>query len=94
MSSAIKKPFRVYVYDNIPFVWLSDGYHFIEAHFTKEAINDFRKNHTTIKFSSLKDKMLLITKWKVIMKYEDSRKCYTSYQNISIQLVVEQFRPI
>lgn len=70
---------RVYVHENIPFVWLCDGYHYIEAHFTKDAINDFRKNHTTVKFSNLREKILILTRWRLIMKHEDSKTSYTSY---------------
>jgi Telomere-binding protein beta subunit (TEBP beta) len=84
---------RVYVHEIIPHIWLSDGYHFIEGHFTKDAINDFRKNYN-IKFSNLREKILIVTKWRLVMKYEDSRQSYTSYQNLSVHLVVENFRPL
>jgi hypothetical protein len=39
----LKKSTRLFIYDLIPYVWLSDGHHFIEAHFSKESIIDFRK---------------------------------------------------
>lgn len=90
----LRRQMRVYVHDNIPHLWLCDGYHYMEAQFTKEAINDFRKNYSTIKFSSLRDKLLILTRWHLVMKHEDSRKSFTSYQNVTIQLVVEQFRPL
>ena len=57
-------------------------------------MNDFRKNHTTLKFSSLRQQMLFVTKWRLVAKHEDSRQVYTSYQNFSVQLIVEQFRPL
>ena len=65
MPIAIKKPMRVFIQDNIPFIWVSDGYHFIEVLFTKDAINEYRKNYNHIKFSSLKDKILFVGKWSI-----------------------------
>ena len=94
ISPELKKPMRIYVHDTIPHIWLSDGYHFIECHFTKDAINDFRKNHSNVKFAGLRDKILVVTKWRLIKKYEDSKKSWTSYQNLSVHLVVENFRPL
>jgi Shelterin complex subunit, TPP1/ACD len=74
-----KRPIRVYVHENIPKVWLSDGHQYLEARFTKDAMNDFRKNHSTTKFSGLKDKMMLLSRWRLAMSYEDSRLSQTSY---------------
>jgi hypothetical protein len=64
---------RLFVQEDIPSNWLSDGKQFIEGLFTKDAINDFRKNYSNVKFSNLRDKILVVTKWKLITKYEDSR---------------------
>ena len=79
ISSELKKPMRIYVHDNIPHIWLSDGYHYLEGHFTKDAINDFRKNHSNTKFTSLRDKILVVSKWRLFKRYEDSKKALTSY---------------
>jgi len=76
---ALKKSTRLYVHDYIPYVWLSDGYHLIEAYFTKESINEFRKNYSHMKFSALRDKILYINKWSLKVKPVSSRECLTSY---------------
>jgi hypothetical protein len=94
VSSHLKKPMRLFMQEYIPVIQLSDGKHSIEGHFTKEAINNFHKNYFTVKFSKLRDRILLVTKWRLITRYEDSRLSYSSYQNISIHLVVENFRPM
>lgn len=60
-------------------MWVSDGYHFIEAHFTKESISEFRKNYSHMKFSSLRDKIIYISKWSLRVKALSSKECYTSY---------------
>ncbi len=89
-----KQNMRVYIHDNIPYIWLCDGHNFIEAHFTKEAINEFRKTYNTMKFSYLKDKMLILTRWHLRTSFEDSSELFTSFQNVSVQIVVESFRPL
>jgi hypothetical protein len=73
VSSHLKKQMRLFVQEDIPTIMLSDGKHFIESHFTKDAINDFRKNYSNIKFSNLREKILVVTKWRLITRYEDSR---------------------
>ena len=75
----LRNSMRVCVWENIPNMFVCDGYHFMEAVFTKEAVNEFRKNSPHIKFSSLKDKMLLLSKWSLKVKATNSRKNYTSY---------------
>jgi hypothetical protein len=85
---------RMLVQDNIPYVWLSDGYHYIEALFTKEAINEFRKNYSHVKFNLLRDKIIFVSKWSLKVREIDSRKNYTSYQNIQVQMIIEHFKPV
>jgi hypothetical protein len=75
-------------------VYLSDGFNFIEAQFTKESINDFRKNYSHLRFSALKQKMVMISKWHLKFQYKNSKECFNSYQNISVIFVVEHFKPI
>lgn len=79
VSSHLKKQMRLFMQEDIPKICLSDGKHYIESHFTKDAINDFRKNYSNIKFSILREKILVVTKWKLVTKYEDSRTSYCSY---------------
>lgn len=31
VPAQLKKPLRLYVHENIPSVWLSDGFHYLEA---------------------------------------------------------------
>lgn len=61
----LRKSLRLFVIDNIPYMWLSDGFHFIEALFTKDAVNEFRKNYPHVKFSGLRDKILFVNKWSL-----------------------------
>lgn len=47
----MRKTMRVCVQENIVCMWVSDGFHFIEAVFTKDAVNEFRKTYQHVKFS-------------------------------------------
>lgn len=75
-------------------MWLSDGFHFIEAVFSKESVNEFRKNYSHMKFAALRDKIIYINKWTLKAKGVNSRENYTSYQNITFYLVIDSFKPI
>jgi len=72
--SQFKRPMRLIMNENIPMVTLSDGFFYVEALFTKESINDFRKNYSHLKFSNLRDKILYVKKWSLHLKQRDSAK--------------------
>jgi hypothetical protein len=58
-----KKPIKLFFYDTIPMVQLGDGFSYIEAVFTKEAVNSFRKNFSHLRFGKMRDRLLKLTKW-------------------------------
>jgi hypothetical protein len=60
-----KKPLTLYFHDLIPMVQLGDGFHFIEAVFLKEAVNNFRKNYSHLKMSSMTNRLVKLTKWSL-----------------------------
>jgi hypothetical protein len=88
------KPFRAYVHENIPMVMLGDGFHFMEVEFTKEAMNIFQKENNHVTFNNLRDRILYIVQWSLKLVFRDSYTTLNSYQNLSIVLVVERFKPI
>ena len=63
-----KRPMRLIMQENIPLILLSDGFNYIEALFTKAAINDFRKNFSHLKFSNLRDKIIYVKKWSLMLR--------------------------
>ena len=75
-------------------VQLSDGYFYIESIFTKEAINDFRKNFSHLKFSNLRDKIIYVKKWSLHLRQRSSDKFHCTHNNLTVLLSVEQFRLI
>ena len=92
--SQFKRPMRLIVQENIPMVLLSDGFTYIEALFTKEAINDFRKNFSHLKFSNLRDKIIYVKKWSLMLRQRTSEKYHCTHDNLTVILSVEQFRLI
>ena len=60
-------------------MWISDGFNFIEAFFTKDSVNEFRKQYSQMKFSNLRDKILYLNKYRLYVKSVNSRDCFTSY---------------
>ena len=72
---------------------VSDGHNFIEAVFSKESMNEFRKHFSHVKFSNLRDKVIEVSKWSLQVENVNSRQIFNSHQNISIKLIIEQFVP-
>jgi hypothetical protein len=75
-------------------VMLGDGFHFIETEFKKEAINSFKKEFGHLSFNQLRDRMLYIDAWELKLVFRDSYQTLNSYNNLSILLVIEHFKPI
>ena len=92
--SEYKRPMRLIMSENIPMVCLGDGFTFVEAHFTKEAINEFRKNFSHMRFSSLRDKILYVQRWSLHLRQRDGNKHLCAYNNLAVMIFVEQFKPI
>jgi hypothetical protein len=88
------KPIRLFMSENIPMVYLSDGYHFIEAQFTKGAISRFRKDFNHLKFSQLRDKILYLNKWRMEIRSCNSETCFNSHQNLTLVIIVDHFKCI
>lgn len=88
-----KKSVPMYFHEMVPMVQLGDGFHFIEAVFTKEAVNSFRKNYAHLKLSEMRDRRLLLTKWAFQLRQRPSTSCFNSYLNLAVYLIVYDFRP-
>ena len=91
MPLALKKDMTVIITEILPVIIVSDSNNFMEAVFTKEAINEFRRNWSHLKFSTLRDKAIHVTKWRLQVDFVDSNKVYHSYHNVTIRLVIEHF---
>ena len=94
MPPALKRNMRLVIIEIIPQILVSDGHNFIEAIFSKESINEFRRYFSHIKFSNLRDKVIYVSKWSLQIDSVDSTVEFNSYCNFTVRLVVEQVKPI
>jgi len=67
-AEELRQPMRLFVYETLPYLWLSDGFHYIEAHFTKESLNEFRKTNSTFKFTNLRDRIVFVYRWHLELR--------------------------
>ena len=88
------RPMKLFMQENIPSISVSDRFYNMEAVFTKECINDFRKNFSHLKFSHLRSRILYVQKWSFQLRHCNSRTEYQSWKNLQVFLVVEQFKVI
>lgn len=91
MPKALRSDMTVIIIEILPEILISDSHNFMEAIFTKESINDFRRNYGNMKFSGLRDKAIQVSKWRLQIDFVDSNKVFNSYNNMTIKLVIEQF---
>lgn len=75
--------------ENIPSIVMNDGFTIIDALFSKDAINDFRKNWSHLKFSHLRDKIIYVQKWSLQLRQRDSAKQHLTYNNLTVFLSIE-----
>ena len=84
------KPYLCIV-EILPSIVVSDGYSTIEAIFTKESINEFRRSHGAMSFSKLRDRIILVNQWSLQVDAVDSMRYFHSCHNMTVRLVIEQF---
>lgn len=58
MPNALKRDLTVIIIEILPVILVSDSHNFLEAIFTKESINEFRRNYSHLKFSNLRDRAI------------------------------------
>jgi hypothetical protein len=65
VHTELRKGMRLLIHETIPYIWLSDGFNFIETHFTKDSMKEFRNNFSHVKFSSLREKIIYVSRWSL-----------------------------
>lgn len=78
----------------VPHIQLGDGYYLIEAVFTKEAVNSFRKNFSHLSLTAMHGRILKLTKWRFELRQRDKETCYNSYNNLAVYLIIQEFQPL
>jgi hypothetical protein len=91
VAAKYRSAIKCFVKESSPNFLITDGVFFISGHFTKEALEKFSKKHPTYKMEALKGFLIDILKWHLELALVDSTKSFTSYANLELRLVIQEF---
>lgn len=92
VSKDLKKPLKTYVKESYPYFLVTDGYFFVQAYFTKDAVADFKSKFGNVNITDLHDRVIVINSWTLEMRKVNSAEVFTSYGNLEIRLIVTSFK--
>ena len=92
VSKDLKKPLKTYVKESYPFFLVTDGFFFVQAYFTKDAVAEFKSKFNNVNIVDLHDKVIVLNSWSLEMRRVNSADTFTSYGNLEIRLVVHSFK--
>jgi hypothetical protein len=93
VSKDLKKPLKTYVKESYPFFLITDGYFFVQAYFTKEAVAEFKQKFANVNITELHDRVIVLNTWSLEMRRVNSAETFTSYGNLEVRLIVHSFKP-
>lgn len=93
VSKDLKKPLKTYVKESYPYFLVTDGFFFVQAYFTKEAVAEFKSKFANVNITDLHDRVIVLNNWSLEMRRVNSADLFTSYANLEIRLVVHSFKP-
>jgi hypothetical protein len=93
VNKDLKRPLKCYVKESYPYFLVTDGYFFVQAHFTKEAVAEFRSKFANVNITDLHDRVIVLNNWALEMRTTNSADVFTSYANLEVRLVVNSFKP-
>ena len=93
VNANYKKPLKCFVKEAFPHFLISDGFFFLPAYFTKEAVSEFKSKFGNVNITDLRDKVIVVNSWHLEMKRVNSSEVWTSYANLEARLVVTSFKP-
>jgi len=72
---------------------ITDGYFFVPAYLTKEAVSDFKSKFPNVTITDLHDKVIVLNEWSLEMKKVNSSEVFTSYAHLGARFLVHSFKP-
>ena len=93
VGSNLKKPIKAFVKESFPHFLITDGYFFVPAYFTKEAVSEFKSKFPNVAISDLAEKVIVLNNWTLEIKRVNSAEVFTSYANLEVRLIVQSFKP-
>ena len=93
-ESLKKLKLKCYVKEVYPKFLLTDGSHFIEGYITQECFNKCHQKtgEGEVFITDLERGLILITKWSLDLVLKNSYEDYTSYDNLEMRIIVNEFR--
>ena len=93
VGANLKKPIKCYVKESFPHFLVTDGYFFVPAYFTKEAVAEFHSKFSNVHIVDLAEKVIVLNNWSLEIKRVNSAEVFTSYANLEVRLIVQSFKP-
>jgi hypothetical protein len=93
VNKDLKRPLKTYVKESYPYFLVTDGYFFVQAYFTKEAVAEFRSKFNNVNITDLHDRVVILNSWSLEFRRVNSAEVFTSYGNLEIRLIVNSFKP-
>lgn len=93
VGANLKKPIKCYVKESFPHFLVTDGYFFVPAYFTKEAVAEFHNKFSNVHIVDLAEKVIVLNSWSLEIRRVNSAEVFTSYANLEVRLIVQSFKP-
>lgn len=91
MPKKFRAALKCFVLQSKPNFLITDGNFFLTGHFTKQALENYKKSKPKFQLEDLRGFLININKWRVELAQVDSSKCFTSYANLEMRLMIEDF---
>jgi hypothetical protein len=72
---------------------VSDGFFYVPAYFTSEAVKEFKQKYGNILITDLAEKVVVLNDWRLELRRVNSNEVWTSYADLEPRLVVTSFKP-
>lgn len=91
VNAKYKKSIKVYVKESFPHFLISDGYFYVPAYFTKEAVKEFKDKSASVHIVDLADKVIVLNKWTLETR-KAGNNSFGSYDGVEIRLNIQSFK--
>lgn len=91
VNAKYKKSIKVYVKESFPHFLISDGYFYVPAYFTKEAVKEFKDKSASTHIVDLADKVIVLNKWTLETR-KGGNNPLGSYDGVEIRLNIQSFK--
>ena len=91
VQAQYKKAIKCFVKESFPHFLISDGYFFVPAHFTKEAVKEYKEKSGGIPIVDLADKVIVLNKWHLEAR-KAGNNAIGSYDGVEVRLIVSSFK--